>query len=871
MRLVYLSTILASLSLGSVLGCTDSHPLPTALSPVEAGRASMPTVDLATEIDNLIRSGYAGGTRQAINSRWSNVVRQNERERNGQLSNGRKGPAAAARKQLTELVAFLEWKTDESTPSAGETRTHFVTRLVLDMSLYIYAGPATPVPVLTATSDVVLKVVVPTQTDTVATPALQAAVIFPAGAVAEPTIVVVSPVSTYYPANCSGPLDTGLCQYPNFYHFNVFPDVKLAVPAQVQVCHVDAGTNRLPLANHVRFRVAHEKPANEADYSAGSTIVDNVEVLALVPLMNVTNCEGGTGTTYTPPVTSSASRTPLGQMRAVAARLMHRTLVAATRALTPRNAYAIDVGGGGSAELFSVFGIVDPLGKPDLAFTSSPTVSRSDALPGDPLTVGPYTFTNAGSATAGAFSNAIVLATDTALIASAVTLASPASVPSLVPRSNVSAAASSVTIPTSIAPGTYFIGIRADIGGTVVESDETNNVTSVRIVVRKPVDPNFALDVGDAAACALDAYGVAYCWGTSTTGALGNGTLSPSTAPVLVSTAADGTELHFAQIGISSHACGVTDHGSIYCWGGNAAGNLGNGTTTSSSIPVRVLTPAGLSFQAVYPSIAFTCALAVDGSAWCWGKMVGTYAGQLGTAARTGSLVPVRVDGSTTFASLSAGVFGACGHTATGAAYCWGDNRSYGQYGVGLPGILFTPTPIQAGATYDRFETGAIVSCGVRSGHGFCWGSALFGALGRGTVGTDTSSRTAKEVSGGLTFARVLPSTANNILIATCGLTPSGTAYCWGGNYRGQLGSVLPSGSSTCNFGTFTFACTGTPQPVSGGFTFRSLFNGSTTMCGLTVQHDIVCWGSNQNGTVGNGGGADVSTPVRVNMAFRAP
>lgn len=509
MRIVRLSPILASLSFGSVFGCSDSRPLPTALSPVESGRASVPTVDLATEIDNLLRSGYAGGTRQAISSRWSNIVRQNEREPNGQLSNGRTGPAAAARKQLTQLVAFLESKTDESTPSTGETRTHFVTRLVLDMSLYIYAGPATPVPVLTATSDVVLKVVVPTQTDTVATPALQAAVIFPAGAVAEPTIVVVSPVSTYYPANCSGPLDTGLCQYPNFYHFNVFPDVKLAVPAQVQVCHVDAGTNRLPLADHSRFRVAHEKPANPADYSAGGTIVDNVEVLALVPLMNVTNCEGGNGTTYTPAVSASASHTPFGQMRDVAARLVHRTLAAAARAVTPRNAYAIDVGGGGFVESFSVFGIVDPFGKADIAQSTTAgtrfRILETEGFAGDTIIIPSWTIRNAGSATSGSVSGVISLATE-ALMTSPISSIPVATIAALVPGETHAYAPTQFILPYTLAPGTYYLGTIAS--HTRPDSTASDDAVSIQLTVLNPSPTYTMTDLGGLGSRGADVKGI---------------------------------------------------------------------------------------------------------------------------------------------------------------------------------------------------------------------------------------------------------------------------------------------------------------------------------------------------------------------------
>src|SRR6202040_1447931 len=99
---------------------------------------------------------------------------------------------------------------------------------------------------------------------------------FEAGSVAENTVIVISQnLLTAYPKNCSGPLTTLLCQYPQFYNFDQFPHKKLLKGAKFAVCHVNnPDSPRHPLADHDRFRLAHAKPDNSADYTPGSTIRD---------------------------------------------------------------------------------------------------------------------------------------------------------------------------------------------------------------------------------------------------------------------------------------------------------------------------------------------------------------------------------------------------------------------------------------------------------------------------------------------------------------------------------------------------------------------------------------------------------------------
>ena len=484
------SRVLAfALALG--LAACESPTAAPVLSPSAPSRTVTPQANLNLEIHALILAGFPREQAFTILLHWEPIVFEILESRLPPRRPGddarRLSDIAEARVELARTVAFVQGRTGAATPPSGETKAHYVARLVLDMSLFVYGGPDTPIPSIPPDADVASKLVSPGGPDTVVTPALRAAVVFPAGAVAQPTVVVITPDSTYYPDNCSGPLDTHLCQYPRFYRFNVFPDVKLAVPAKVQVCHVDAGSHRLPLADHNRFRVAHEKPASATDYAPGSTIVDNVEVLAYAP-MAVTNCLAGGGTQYAA-ADSHSDRGFFGRVTRLAMGLASRASAAATSLFAPTEAYAIDVGGGGFAASFSAFAVVDPQSKADLAqvtsgdFYFAPLMTT--ALPGDVIPTTSWRVSNVGNGTSGAFTSSVVVASDTGLANAVLTIPLTGGA-SLVPGAYLTYPAQSITLPTTLAPGNYFVGTRVIPSGADSTSDD--DWRSFRITVN-PVPP----------------------------------------------------------------------------------------------------------------------------------------------------------------------------------------------------------------------------------------------------------------------------------------------------------------------------------------------------------------------------------------------
>lgn len=174
-------------------------------------------------------------------------------------------------------------------------------------------------------------------------------------------------------------------------------------------------------------------------------------------------------------------------------------------------------------------------------------------------------------------------------------------------------------------------------------------------------------------ACGLTTEGEALCWGRDFQGRLGTGALGGSSLPVPVA-----GSLRFKGVTVGAeHSCGLTLEGRAWCWGANPHGALGAGAPGSSAgVPQQV---AGtLEFRQLAAGVGFTCGLAVDGAAWCWGF---NESGTLGTGTRRHSALPVRVAGRLKFASVSAGAQHVCAIAEGGALYCWGDN-SDSQLGI---------------------------------------------------------------------------------------------------------------------------------------------------------------------------------------------
>jgi len=209
--------------------------------------------------------------------------------------------------------------------------------------------------------------------------------------------------------------------------------------------------------------------------------------------------------------------------------------------------------------------------------------------------------------------------------------------------------------------------------------------TKIKHAIPAPVKGSLKfvrLGAGGHAACGLTD-GTLYCWGS-----LGSDVPSQAQAALGPTTLAGTNAVGVASFTIgNNHACGIVADGSAVCYGGNSSGQLGDGTTTDrTNAPVRVST--NLHFSSLTAGNLFTCGLATDGFAYCWGSNA---FGQLGVGGGANRTTPTRVAGNIAFATIVAGQNHVCGSTSSGSTYCWGFNQT-GQLGDGSTINRSTPT-----------------------------------------------------------------------------------------------------------------------------------------------------------------------------------
>ncbi len=289
---------------------------------------------------------------------------------------------------------------------------------------------------------------------------------------------------------------------------------------------------------------------------------------------------------------------------------------------------------------------------------------------------------------------------------------------------------------------------------------------------------------GASASCKRSQLGVVWCWGNNEFGQLGTGdTISrPNPTPLLIgNSAAPGLGYWDDITAGSRHTCGRKADGTVWCWGYNVEGRLGDGTTTNATTPVQV-DGGHTDWTAIEAGSAHSCGLRSDGTAWCWGD---NSSGQLGNGTTNDSSVPVLVSGNHSFTSITTGDAHSCAVRTDNAMFCWGSNN-VGQLGDGTTNDTNTPVAPLGGGAWKQVAAGGTFTCAIGSSNAVsCWGDNSSGQLGNGTT---TNALTPTVITGSLSgFNAVDVGTSHACAIQTT-VDPN-VLYCWGNNSDGQLGN----------------------------------------------------------------------------------
>lgn len=347
--------------------------------------------------------------------------------------------------------------------------------------------------------------------------------------------------------------------------------------------------------------------------------------------------------------------------------------------------------------------------------------------------------------------------------------------------------------------------------------DLTTNDRSTPVKMALSRKPLLQLAAGERHGLALYADGTLDSWGYNTEGQLGrviDGFTNPDPGPVNTGGVFGGEPITSIATG-TAHGLALGFDGSLASWGANNSGQLGDGTTTNRSAPVRVVTTGALAGKRVVAIAAggsHSLALCTDGTLAAWGL---NGSGQLGNGSTTLSSVPVRVDLSGVLAgkrivAISAGDNYSLALCSDGTLAAWGNNAS-GQFG-------------------NNTTTSSNVPLGVASG----------GAL------------------AGKAIVAIAPGNSH-----TLGLASDGTLAAWGANHSGQLGNATTTNSN--------LPVLVSRSGILGGKKVVGIEVGTNHSLAWCEDGTLVAWGENFQGNLGTGNTTNSNLPVEVSTAGLAP
>ena len=364
--------------------------------------------------------------------------------------------------------------------------------------------------------------------------------------------------------------------------------------------------------------------------------------------------------------------------------------------------------------------------------------------------------------------------------------------------------------------------------------------------------PMVDVSCGNHHSVSLASNGDVWAWGQNNGGQLGNGTTVDKHEPTKINTLSGKGITAIAESTVSDHSIALASNGDVWAWGNNASGQLGDVTTTNRSIPVKITALSGKSITKVVTGGGHSMALDSNGDVWGWGYAMH---GELGDGSYTMRTNPIKIPALSgkDFTKISAGLYHNLALDSNGDVWAWGCNCS-GEVGNGETTNcgygVYIPFKITAlsGKGITAVKAGCHNSFALASnGDVWAWGNNAWGKLGDGTE-VNRLTPVKNTILSGKGIAKIESGWTHTIALAS-----NGDVWASGWNSWGQIGD-----------GTTTEWHTPVKITALSGKGITAISAGYAHNLACASNGDLWSWGLNSKGQLGDGTTTNRRTPVKI-------